>query len=182
MRNICLFEKNYYYEKAGLPLILHRSAACTPNSGTGRRSCIDTTHRIPHSSPNSPFRRGFLILLVGVLPSRLSFSFRISGVASHIMRSPDPLRKACLWLYLIGRAVRYLSIILMKSECDTPPLFSRGSISKPIFPLTHRNEELGFLNKGDIRPFLFPLLIPFNEICHVAPSYPRRYAYGPGTL
>lgn len=34
----------------------------------------------------------------------------------------------------------------------------------------------------DVDPFFFSLLIPLNEICHVALSYLRMYACGPGTL
>ena len=48
-------------------------------------------------------------------------------------------------------------------------------LSVPFFPETisqHLNVD----------PFFFSFLIPLNEICHVALSYLRMYACGPGTL
>ncbi|KAI5653999.1 hypothetical protein M9H77_31186 [Catharanthus roseus] len=43
-------------------------------------------------------------------------------------------------------------------------------------------DNLSNTHKDVVDPFFFSLLIPLNEIFHVALSYLRMYAYGPGTL
>ncbi|KAI5664350.1 hypothetical protein M9H77_23673 [Catharanthus roseus] len=43
-------------------------------------------------------------------------------------------------------------------------------------------DNLSNTHKDVVDLFFFSLLIPLNEICHVALSYLRMYVYGPGTL